>query len=73
MLDAERQIRFLYPPVFFVASLFLGIRLDHDVAIVDVWQRLIGEDAVQDFLHHCLDADVSVEPPVVELAGALPI
>jgi hypothetical protein len=27
MLDAERQIRFLYSPVFFIASLFVGIRL----------------------------------------------
>lgn len=44
MLDAERQIRFVYPPVFFVASLFLGIRLDDDVAIAGVCKRLIGED-----------------------------
>jgi hypothetical protein len=46
MLDAERQIRFLYPPVFLIASLFLGVRLDDDATIADVCRTLIGQDMV---------------------------
>jgi hypothetical protein len=48
-LDAERQIRFLYPPIFFVASLFLGIRLDDDVTIRQVGERLIGPALLSQF------------------------
>src|SRR5690348_13115841 len=43
MLDAERQIRFLYPPVFFVASLCLGLRLDSNTSLSDVVWILVGE------------------------------
>lgn len=43
MFDAERQIRFLYPPVFFFASLLLGIRLDSGTSVKDVAVRLLSE------------------------------
>jgi hypothetical protein len=40
MFDAERQIRFLYPPVFLVASLCLGARLDPDVTLLGAFTTL---------------------------------
>lgn len=45
MLDAERQIRFLYPPVFFVASLFPGVRLDDQIKIQGVFKTLIVQSS----------------------------
>ena len=33
MLDPERQARFLYPPLFFVASLLWGLHLDPVVSL----------------------------------------
>ena len=47
MFDSERQIRFLYPPVFFLASLFLGVRLDNNIAISDVLRTIAGDQLYQ--------------------------
>lgn len=35
-MDPERQIRFLYPPLFFVASIAWGLRLDPSRSIGDI-------------------------------------
>ncbi len=47
MLDPERQNRFLYPPVFFVASLLWGVREDPATSLHDFLPGSAGYDWVK--------------------------
>jgi hypothetical protein len=73
MFETERQIRFLYPPIFFAASLLLGVRLDPGIDIREFAYNILSQpvaDKLQNADWGSVAATMAVAGGFVCLLGA---
>jgi hypothetical protein len=71
MFDADRQARLIYPPVFLLASLVLGVYLDGDTSPSDVLNTLTGQKTLDDWSNRLLALAAAGGLIVVIAAGFL--